>query len=324
MDELPLLFPDPARPERWERLRAGVARLAAEGILIGTSSWKYPGWIGWLYEQNHYLTRGRFSEARFRRECLRAYADVFPTVSVDAGYYTFPTADSVNCLFRQVPGDFRPSFKVTDAITLRRFPQIDRFGARAGQENPRFLDADLFRRAFLAPLEPHQHRLGILMFEFTRFTPGTWTSPSAFAEALDHFFTRLPDGWSYGVELRNPELLEPVYLAVLARHRIAHILNNWQAMPSVGEQLEIPGVLTADFTAARFLLKPGRTYEEAVRRFSPYDRLREPLPEARAAAHRLIATLRNRPRPPQSPSFLFVNNRLEGHALETILALVNP
>ena len=324
MDELPLFSPGPARSERWERLRAGVARLAGEGILLGTSSWKYPGWIGWLYERDRYLTRGRFSEARFRRECLRAYAEVFPAVSVDAGYYAFPTAETVNSLRRLAGDGFRLSFKVTDEITMRRFPRLDRFGARAGQENPRFLDADLFRRAFLAPLEPHRHQVGVLMFEFARFAPGTWSSPSEFADALDRFFAGLPGGWSYGVELRNPELLQPEYLAALARHGIAHVLNQWQAMPSVGEQLKVPGILTTDFTAARFLLKPGRSYEEAVRLFSPYDRLREPLPEARAAARQLIDTLRSRPRPPQRPSFIFVNNRLEGHALETILALVSP
>ena len=347
MDELPL-FPAPAREERWERLRAGVARLAEQDVLIGTSSWKYPGWIGWLYQRDRYLTRGRFSEARFDRECLREYAEIFSTVSVDAGYYAFPTAEGLHRLCALVPNGFRFSFKVTDEITLRRFPRLDRFGARAGRDNPRFLDAGLFRDAFLAPLEPYRGKIGVLMFEFARFAPGLWPSPSVFADALDGFFAQLPAGWQYGVELRNPELLEPGYLAVLARHGVAHVLNNWQAMPSVGEQLDLPGILTADFTAARFLLKPGRAYEHAVRLFAPYDRIREPLPEARAAARRLLGTLQHhrlgsgsptpgpiatenpavtppapaRRSPP--PSYIFVNNRLEGHALETILAMVKP
>jgi uncharacterized protein YecE (DUF72 family) len=361
MDELPL-FPAPARAERWERLRTAVTRLATQGVFIGTSSWKYPGWLGWLYERERYLTRGRFSEARFDRECLREYAEVFPTVSVDAGYYTFPTPEGLAKLRALVPAGFRLSFKVTDEITLARFPRIDRFGARAGLENPHFLDASLFRNAFLAPLEPHCSNVGVLMFEFARFAPGTWPSPAAFAFALDHFFSQLPAGWQYAVELRNPELLHPDYLAVLSRHGIAHVLNNWQAMPPVGEQLDIPGILTTEFTAARFLLKTGRSYEQAVSRFSPYDRLREPLPEARAAARRLITTLTKsrpdpvpvlstpahpattasppagdapspptpthpnppppRPRRSPPPSYIFVNNRLEGHALETILAIV--
>ncbi|MFN0125432.1 MAG: DUF72 domain-containing protein, partial [Verrucomicrobiales bacterium] len=313
MDELPL-FPVAAREERWHRLRAAAQQLATQGILIGTSSWKYPGWIGWLYDRERYLTRGKFSEARFERECLREYAEVFSTVSVDAGYYTFPTQAGIEKLCAQVPDTFRLSFKVTDEITLRRFPRLDRFGARAGTENPRFLDAHLFRHAFLTPLESCRHKIGVLMFEFTRFAHGTWPTPADFANALDEFFSQLPGGWQYGVELRNPELLDPAYLTILHRHGVTHILNNWQAMPSVGEQLEHPGILTTDFTAARFLLKPGRSYEQAVDLFSPYATLREPLPEARAAARRLIATLISRsppaPTPPPRrppPSYIFVN-----------------
>jgi uncharacterized protein YecE (DUF72 family) len=276
---------------------------------------------------------------------------VFSTVSVDAGYYAFPTGEGLQKLCALVPDGFRLSFKVTDEITLRRFPRLDRFGARGGLDNPRFLDAGLFRNAFLAPLEPHRGKIGVLMFEFARFAPGSWPSPSAFAAALDSFFAHLPAGWQYGVELRNPELLHPDYLSVLARHGVAHVLNNWQAMPSVGEQLDVPGILTADFTAARFLLKPGRAYEQAVQLFSPYDRLREPQPEARDAARRLLSTLQSRsqaaggaspgsattnhlpvgsnPSPPAPqrlkppPSYIFVNNRLEGHALETILSVVD-
>ncbi len=324
MDELPL-FPEPVREERWHRLRAAVRRLAGHGILIGTSSWKYAGWLGWLYERDRYLTRGKFSEARFERECLREYAEVFSSVSVDAGYYAFPTRAGIEALCAQVPDGFRLSFKVTDEITMRRFPRIDRFGPRGGAGNPHFLDADLFLEAFLGPLEPHRGKIGVLMFEFARFAQGAWASPLQFAEALDAFLSRLPSGWQYGVELRNPELLCPGYLDVLRRHRISHILNNWQAMPSVGEQLDHPGILTADFAAARFLLKPGRTYEEAVARFSPYDRLSEPLPGARDAFRRLIVILQARGTPAACkprPSYIFVNNRLEGHALESLLAML--
>ena len=45
--------------------------LAAQNVFIGTSSWKYPGWCGQLYEEQRYLTRGKFSEVKFERECLR-------------------------------------------------------------------------------------------------------------------------------------------------------------------------------------------------------------------------------------------------------------
>src|SRR6266567_6400918 len=73
-----------------ERTKGAVAKLAARGVFIGTSSWKYPGWRGQLYDGERYATRGKFSESRFNRDCLAEYAEVFKTVCVDAAYYKFP------------------------------------------------------------------------------------------------------------------------------------------------------------------------------------------------------------------------------------------
>jgi uncharacterized protein YecE (DUF72 family) len=38
---------------------------AEQQVFIGTSSWKYPGWCGQLYDEQRYLTRSKFSEAKF-------------------------------------------------------------------------------------------------------------------------------------------------------------------------------------------------------------------------------------------------------------------
>jgi hypothetical protein len=45
-------------------------------------------------------------------------------------------------------------------------------------------------------------------------------------------------------------------------------------MPPVSEQLRIIGSETAEFTSARFLLKPGRNYEQAVKKFQPYTEIK--------------------------------------------------
>ena len=66
--------------------RQRIAQLAAEDVFIGTSSWKYAGWCGQIYDEQRYLTRNKFSEAKFERECLSEYAQTFSTVCVDAGY----------------------------------------------------------------------------------------------------------------------------------------------------------------------------------------------------------------------------------------------
>src|ERR1022692_2024572 len=110
-----------------DQMRAAVARLAGEGVFIGTSSWKYPGWLGQLYTRDRYIWHGRFSESRFERLCLAQYAEVFKTVCVDAAYYKFPNARFLEGLFSQVPTDFQFAFKVTDRITIKRFANLPRF-----------------------------------------------------------------------------------------------------------------------------------------------------------------------------------------------------
>ena len=93
-------------------------------------------------------------------------------------------------------------------------------------------------------------------------------------------------------------------------------------MPPVSEQRAIPGSETnPSLSAARFLLKPGRKYEEAVKTFQPYDRLQEKNDDARAAGRKLIA--KGREAKGKKKTFIYVNNRLEGNALETIAALLD-
>ena len=296
-----------------------VADLAANGIFIGTSSWKYPGWCGQLYDEQRYVYRSKFSEARFERTCLAEYAEVFKTVCVDAAYYSFPSEAYLAELAAQVPADFRFTFKVTDDITLKHFPNIPRFGKRAGECNPHFLDADLFERAFLRPCGTLLPKVGMLIFEFSKFYAPDFEHGRDFIAALDKFLGRISPEWLYGVELRNRHWLQPEYFAMLRRHGVAHVFNSWDAMPAVSEQMAMAGSETSDnFVAARFLLKPGRKYEEAVKEFSPYKAVKEVNAEARSAGTELIKQAKQN----RKQAFIYVNNRLEGNALETIGAIV--
>ncbi len=68
------------------KLQSAVQRLTADNIFIGTSSWKYDGWVGQIYDRERYVYRGKFAETRFKRDCLVEYAEVFKTVRVDAAW----------------------------------------------------------------------------------------------------------------------------------------------------------------------------------------------------------------------------------------------
>jgi uncharacterized protein YecE (DUF72 family) len=304
-----------------ERIGSAADRLAAEGVFVGTSSWRYPGWLGMLYEEQRYLWRGRFSEARFRNNCLSEYAEVFKTVCVDAAYYQFPDHRTLENMVASVPDSFLFGFKVTDEITIRRFANLPRFGPRAGKPNEHFLNADRFAASFLGPCEPFRKNVGLLMFEFSKFHRTDYEHGRDFVADLDRFFGELPKGWPYGVEIRNKHFLQPEYFAVLKQHGVAHVFNSWSDMPPVDRQMALEGSRTnPELYAARFLLEPGRNYEEAVRRFQPYNKIKEPSLESRAAGAQLIRE--GTAADPKMKTFIFVNNRLEGNALETIAAML--
>src|SRR5690349_12035872 len=158
--------------------RAQIAKtvqdLGAQNIFIGTSSWKYRGWCGMLYEEDRYIYRGRFAESRFNQGCLSEYAEVFKTVCVDAAYYKFPDHGYLAKMVSAVPKDFQFALKVTDEITIKRFANLPRFGARAGKPNEGYLNADLFSRSFLDPCRYFKNNLGLLLFEFSRFYPSDY------------------------------------------------------------------------------------------------------------------------------------------------------
>src|SRR2546427_5997960 len=104
-----------------ERMKVKAAELAAKGVFIGTSSWKYEGWFDQLYTPARYEYRGKVAKTRFQRECLSEYAEVFKTVCVDAAYYTFPSQKYLEGMASQVKPDFRFAYKVTDEITIKKF-----------------------------------------------------------------------------------------------------------------------------------------------------------------------------------------------------------
>jgi uncharacterized protein YecE (DUF72 family) len=208
-----------------QELAERAASLAVQGVYIGTSSWKYPGWCGMLYDRSRYEYHGKFAETRFKRDCLREYAEVFKTVCVDAAYYTFPSQQYLEGMVTQAPDDFLFGLKVTDAITIKRYPKLDRLGEQAGKPNDNFLNADLFVKAFLKPCEAVRPKIGLLIFEFSRFWPTDYEHGRDFIADLDRFLGQLPTGWPYGVEMRNKGWLRPEYFECLARHHANAIVT---------------------------------------------------------------------------------------------------
>lgn len=311
------LFEEPSSFDR-ERLKQKLDELTRQGVFIGTSSWKYEGWLGQIYTPDRYYLKGRFSQKRFEQECLAEYAETFPIVCGDFSFYLFPTEAYWNKLFRSAPRGLKYALKVPEEITAKAFPKHARYGPKAGQDNPSFLNGAVFQSMFLDVLRPWRNQIAVLILEFGRFPKYCYRDAAEFVAALYPFLTFLPGDFRYAVEVRNEDFLVPEYFACLREHGVAHVLNAWSRMPELPEQLAMPEVFTADFTVVRALLRRGRPYERAVEQFSPYKEIQDVNPGARQAMHTVIDRARER----NQPAYIFVNNRLEGNAPRTIEEIV--
>jgi uncharacterized protein YecE (DUF72 family) len=292
----------------FERLRARIPPL----VRFGTSTWNYPGWRGLVYHRD-YGPKG--AAARMLKEY--AAFPLFGTVGIDSSYYGPPTEAVLRSYAENLPAGFPCISKVWGQLTIHTFTKAqDR--EKAGKINPDFLNPDLFVEEIYQPYQRHfAENTGPFVFEFQTIAKSSRIGPEGFASRMDEFFSALPRDAQYAVEVRNDEFLTPMYFAVLREHGVAHVLSSWTRMPPLGHQLDLPGSITAPFILARALLRPGRTYNEAVDAFAPYDRIREPNPKLRRDLARLVEdAVRLR-----IPAYLLVNNRAEGSAPLTIAAV---
>ena len=120
-------------------------------VRFGTSTWTYEGWQGQVYKRT-------YAKSSFARECLGEFCQylykgqpLFRTVGNDATFYRPPTANQLKRYLSQIPEDFEMCCKVWEEITIPKYANHLRYGIRAGQENPNFLNAKAFVQAHGLP-----------------------------------------------------------------------------------------------------------------------------------------------------------------------------
>lgn len=283
-------------------------RLAAQGIYLGTSSWKYRGWEGMIYQG------GYASEAQFQRASLREYTSYFPCVGVDFTYFTWPLAEMMSYLVESTPENFRLCPKVTKRITMASFPNLPAYGKWAGKENPDYLDAGLFRQQFCEPVRRLQGRLGVVLFEFSGLEEKDLGK-------LKAFFQEVPRDLAYGVEIRNPALVTPEFYGLLKELEVSPVFCLWTGMPSLRTQWQayLKGGCSDLPVVALGLLREGRTYEEAVRLFQPYKEIKDIYQEGREDLALLAMDALRKGK----KAYFLINNRLEGSAPHTVGAMLD-
>lgn len=291
--------------------------LARQGIYFGSSSWKYESWKGTIYVDSY------TSKKDFEANCLEEYARVFPAVGGDFSFYNWPSDEMIERIGRQTPDSFKIGLKCTEFITLKRFPAISRWGANAGKPNPDFLNVKLFGEEFLKRVRPIQGKLAPIIMEFTAFPKGSFADWAEFASALEVFFVevrkRYGDEWQFGVELRTRDYLHDDFFAALKAMgpNVAPIINSWTRTPPMDELWHLAAPHEFGFVESRPVMRPGRTRDEAVLLFEPYDRNKEVVAPARRAMKEMVHWALEHKR----PCYVFINNHLEGCAHQTIAEL---
>jgi len=211
---LPLFDPPPTFDR--DGLAARLRTLADENIYIGTSSWKYEGWLDQIYYRDRYESRGKFSQKRFEAECLAEYADVFPVVCGDFTFYQFPA-----------PAYWRSYFNPPSAAPVRVEGSRRSHGrgvsetravrTQSGNENVSFLNAEALKALFLEPLEPYRERVVSLIFEFGARS----TSAREFIDSLDPFLAALPERSGMqsksGIERSWPRIISLAFATIASR-----------------------------------------------------------------------------------------------------------
>jgi uncharacterized protein YecE (DUF72 family) len=236
-------------------------------------------------------------------------------VEIDRSYYEPLPATLYAQYAAQVPDDFRFVVKAHEDCTVTRFPLHARYGAKAGTVNPRLLDVAWATDAVVGPtLEGLGAKLGPIVFQFSPFEV---KSPGRFAEKLHGFLSRLPKGPTYAVELRNDALLTNAYGQVLTDTGAIHCHNIWGTMPSVLAQRERLPPLKRTVLLARWLGRPGDSYEAAKARYEPFSKLvDEDLPRRAELAQLVRIGLQE-----NSEVYVVANNKAEGRSPESLVRL---
>lgn len=271
------------------------------GLRFGSSSWTFPGWPIW---------DGSYTTERLVREGLSAYArhPLFRTVGLDRSWYKPVSTEELRALRAQVPADFQFLVKAHEDLTLQRFPRHARYGSRAGQENPRFLNMEYAMREVVGPFIEGLGA-GVLLFPFSPQGFGL-----DFVPRLGGFLRGLPRGpWRYAVEVRNPGLLTAAYADLLESTGVLPALVGWAGMPSVVEQAKRTRALDRPERVVRWMLQPGMVYDEAKADYAPFTVLKEPDPAGRDAVVEVIRGAK--------AAWVVVNNKAEGCAPLSIVAL---
>ncbi|MGD0250804.1 MAG: DUF72 domain-containing protein [Thermoplasmata archaeon] len=167
-------------------------------ILLGTSGWDYPEWVGRVYPP------------RGASDKLRYYASLFSIVEVNSTFYRLPTPTVAASWVRRTPARFRFAAKFPQSIT----------------HDLRLVGTDEELARFLAVLKPIR--------EAGKFVAALLQLPPSLpfeAATVRRFYESLPRDLPVAVEFREPSWLVPEAYALLREFGLAHVIVDGPHLP---------------------------------------------------------------------------------------------
>ncbi|MBX7191366.1 MAG: DUF72 domain-containing protein [Sandaracinaceae bacterium] len=302
----------PPRPDD-----VALAARVPSHVFLGTSSWTFPGWADFVYRR-HYP-----SQKAFVRSSLEEYVahPLLRTVGIDRSFYGPLPREELASYAALLPDGYRVTMKVWDELASLSYPEHARFGARAGQPNPRFLDVAAFAEHVALPVEEtFRAHLAAYVIE----VPPTSHAPDVarFEERLDAFLVEAAPFGPFAIELRDTRLMTDRYLEILATRGASHCFSFWSRMPGLARQRErivatLGRSVLGPVVVARLMLPHGKGYDAQKAAFEPFDRIVTPQPVMR----RDVVALADACGEAGLPLYVVVNNKAEGSAPRTVEAL---
>lgn len=167
-------------------------------ILLGTSGWEYPEWVGRVYPKVA------------SRDRLAFYSRLFPIVEINTTFYHTPTVATVASWGRRTPDGFRFAAKFPQSIThVRRLRETR-------------TELDEFLRA-LRPLRD-SGKLVAALLQLPPSLPFNRGTVRAFYETL-------PSDLPVAVEFREPSWLAPESFDLLKEFRFAYVVVDEPLLP---------------------------------------------------------------------------------------------
>jgi uncharacterized protein YecE (DUF72 family) len=252
---------------------------------------RYAGWIGQIYSEGRYekgiIRRSHkvgdqsFNEETLPVESVSEYFEHFPLLEIDYTFYRLLLEkDGKPTQNFHVLKNYRQQMKNGDFVLLKAPQIVIARKLRRGSafvENENYLNADIFTNQSYKPaVEILGPCLNGIIFEQEYHPKNDRFPPAKLARDLDKFFSEIPKGTQYHIELRTEAYLADPVFEVLKKHGVGLVFSHWTWLPPLRKQFAKVNKMffNSGKQAVIRLITPLRmSYEESYAKVFPFDKM---------------------------------------------------